>query len=317
MIFSHLDKLIDYALYKNLIEECDLYVVRNNLIDALGLDEVKVTGEKWQGETVEELLSPIIDFAVANEIIPDTNNSKDLFDTLIMGIFTPMPREVIAKFMALYNESPEKATDWYYEISKNLNYVRAERVKKDLRWKYSSEFGELDITINCSKPEKDPRDIALAGKSKASAYPACQLCSENMGFRGHATHPARQNLRPVPIKVADKDWFFQYSPYGYYSEHTIFFNREHTPMVIDEKVFGKLFDIIDYLPHYFVGSNAGLPIVGGSILSHEHFQGGRYTFAMIKMKWQRLVPSFFQSGKAIRMKKPSSSPKLTERPITP
>ena len=199
-----------------------------------------------------------------------------------MGVFTPMPREVNQKFKNEYFRSPEDATDWYYSFSKKLNYVRAGRIAKDLKWTYDCDYGTLDITINRSKPEKDPRDIALAKKQKAAGYPKCQLCAENAGFAGTATHPARQNLRPISVEVGGSEWQLQYSPYGYYNEHCIVFNVEHIPMKIDSTVFGKLFDIVDYLPHYFVGSNADLPIVGGSILSHEHFQGGRYTFAMEK-----------------------------------
>ena len=191
-----------------------------------------------------------------------------------------MPREIFAEFERHYKESPEAATEWYYKINKDLNYVRAGRIEKDLRWKYPCEYGVLDITINCSKPEKDPRDIAAAKKQKSAAYPKCQLCPENAGFVGTAKHPARQNLRPIPMNVGGEEWEIQYSPYGYYNEHCIAFNKKHIPMKIDSAVFGKLFDIIDFLPHYFVGSNADLPIVGGSILTHEHFQGGRYTFAM-------------------------------------
>ena len=233
-------------------------------------------------ETIEEILNPIIDYACGKGLISDTVNSRDLFDTKIMGILTPMPREVSEECKNQYKKSPMQATDWYYELSSKLNYVRSERIKKDLKWIYSCEYGDIDITINCSKPEKDPRDILLAAATQSSSYPKCQLCPENAGFPGSLHHPARQNLRPVPLTVGGEKWQLQYSPYGYYNEHCIVFNTMHTPMKIDASVFGKLFDIIDYLPHYFVGSNADLPIVGGSILSHEHFQGGRYTFAMEK-----------------------------------
>ncbi len=280
MICSSVARLIDYAVKTNLITPEDVYVVRNKLMDALSLTDW-VEGDCDSGElTVDEILSPIIEYAVEQGIIADTANSRDLFDTKIMGILMPMPREVISEFEARYEESPECATDWYFRFSRDVNYVRAGRIAKDLKWTFDSEYGTLDITINRSKPEKDPRDIAAAKSRPATAYPKCQLCIENAGFAGHATHPARQNLCPVPMTVGGERWWLQYSPYGYYNEHCIAFNGGHVPMKIDSAVFGKLFDIAEYLPHYFIGSNADLPIVGGSILSHEHFQGGKYTFAM-------------------------------------
>ena len=282
MICEAVQKLLDYAKHNKLITEDDIYVVRNELMDALQLSDWTESETTYKGETIDEILKPIIDYACKQGIITDTVNSRDLFDTKLMGLMTPMPREIISEFNRLYAESPEKATDWYYKYNCELNYVRAGRIEKDLRWIYSSEYGDLDITINRSKPEKDPRDIAMAKKQKSAAYPKCQLCPENAGFAGTAKHPARQSLRPIPLTVANQKWEFQYSPYGYYNEHCIVFNAEHVPMKIDAEVFGKLFDIIDFLPHYFVGSNADLPIVGGSILSHEHFQGGKYTFAMEK-----------------------------------
>ena len=287
MIYSAIEKLINYAIKNDIITCDDIYVVRNELIDALSLSDWQDRGGVWSGESIGELLSPIVEYAVENGVIADTSNSRDLFDTRIMGIFTPMPREVISTFRNKYSASPKEATDWYFDFSQRLNYVRAGRIAKDLRWTYESDYGTLDITINCSKPEKDPRDIAAARMQKATSYPKCQLCAENAGFAGHSTHPARQNLRPIPLTVGGDEWQIQYSPYGYYNEHCIVFNVEHIPMKIDDSVFGKLFDIVDYLPHYFVGSNADLPIVGGSILSHEHFQGGNYTFAMAKAAVER------------------------------
>lgn len=281
MICENIEKLIDYALKKSLIEKADVYVVRNMFMEALKLTDWESSDAKYSGESVEDLLEPIINYAVEQEIIADTANSRDLFDTKLMGILTPMPRDVNTIFTRLYDRSPEAATEWYYDFSKSLNYVRAGRMAKDKRWKFAStEFGELDITINRSKPEKDPRDIAAAKSAQSTDYPKCMLCPENAGFIGNVSRPARQNLRPVSIKVNGEPWQLQYSPYGYYNEHCIVFNERHIAMKIDDAVFEKLFDIIDLLPHYFVGSNADLPIVGGSILSHEHFQGGRYTFAM-------------------------------------
>ena len=282
MICGAVQKLIDYAMKNELITSDDLYVVRNQLMETLKLTDWEENDAVYSGESIDELLLPLIEYACENSIIQDTANSRDLFDTKLMGILTPMPREVIAEFKRRYAANPKDATDWYYDFSKKLNYVRAGRIAKDMKWTYDCEYGTLDITINCSKPEKDPRDIAAAKSAKSSQYPKCQLCPENAGFAGHATHPARQNLRPIPMTVNGEKWQLQYSPYGYYNEHCIAFNEAHVPMKIDASVFGKLFDIVDYLPHYIIGSNADLPIVGGSILSHEHFQGGNYTFAMAK-----------------------------------
>ena len=282
MICEDVQRLIDYAIENKLITPDDVYVIRNQLMEALGLSDWQECSGNYTGESIDDILAPLVSYAVENGMIADTANSRDLFDTKLMGILTPMPREVIAEFRRLYEISPRQATDWYFDISQKLNYVRAGRIAKDMKWLYDCEYGTLDITINCSKPEKDPRDIAAARNQKASAYPKCLLCPENAGFPGHATHPARQNLRPIPLTVNGEKWQIQYSPYGYYNEHCIVFNEKHIPMKIDRSVFDKLFDIIDFLPHYMVGSNADLPIVGGSILSHEHFQGGGYTFAMAK-----------------------------------
>lgn len=282
MIYEKVQTLIDYGKRCSLIAAEDEFVVRNLLIDVLGLGEWQECKGDGTADDIDLILKPLVDYAVEKGIIEDTANSRDLFDTKLMGVFTPMPREVNREFRKRYEKSPKEATEWYFDFSKKLNYVRAGRIAKDLKWTYDCEFGTLDITINCSKPEKDPRDIAAAKLQKSASYPKCQLCAENAGYAGRVNHPARQNLRPVNVTVDGKDWQLQYSPYGYYNEHCIVFNLEHIPMVIDETVFEKLFDIIDYLPHYFVGSNADLPIVGGSILSHEHFQGGKYTFAMEK-----------------------------------
>lgn len=287
MICSAIQNLLKYSIKNQLITEDDVIVARNAIMDALNLSEWDENAEGVEIDSIETILADIIDYACEKGIIADTTNSRDLFDTKIMGLLTAMPREVIAEFKRRYEISPKEATDWYYAYSRKTNYVRAERIAKDLVWTYDCDYGTLDITINRSKPEKDPRDIAAAKLQKASSYPKCQLCSENAGFAGHANHPARQNLRPIPIVVNCEKWELQYSPYGYYNEHCIVFNSKHVPMKIDASVFGKLFDIVDKFPHYFVGSNADLPIVGGSILSHEHFQGGRYTFAMEKAEIER------------------------------
>ena len=294
MIYTAVQNLIEYGIRTGLITRDDEFVVRNALIDVLGLGDWQECEADNTGCDIDAILAPIVEYACEKEIIPDTGSSRDLFDTKLMGILTPMPREVIAAFREKYASDPEEATDWYYRFSQDLNYVRAGRIAKDLRWTRDTEYGTLDITINRSKPEKDPRDIALAKKQQSSAYPKCQLCPENQGFAGHVSHPARQNLRTIPMNVAGGNWHFQYSPYSYYNEHSIFFNGQHIPMKIDAAVFDKLFDIIEYLPHYFVGSNADLPIVGGSILSHEHFQGGRYTFAMNKapVETEFVIPGY-------------------------
>ena len=280
MIYANIRKLIRYSINNGLIEPCDELVVRNMLMDALHVYDWQDEPIDDASESIDEILKPLLDYACENGVIEDTTANRDLFDTKLMGIVTPMPREVIRRFDREYADSPRTATDWYFDLSEKLNYVRAGRIAKDVKWKYDSEFGTLDITINRSKPEKDPRDIAKARATKSVAYPKCQLCAENMGYAGRQDHPARQNLRPIPLTVDGGRWYLQYSPYGYYNEHCIVFNSEHIPMVIDAAVFRKLFDFIGHFPHYFVGSNADLPIVGGSILSHEHFQGGNYTFAM-------------------------------------
>ena len=287
MICNAVQTLINYAIKNNLITEYDEIVVRNAIMNTLNIGEWDENAKTLDMDSIEAILAPIIDYACERGIIADTTNSRDLFDTKIMGLLTAMPREVIGEFNSRYALNPQEATDWYYDYSRKTNYVRAERIAKDLVWTYDTDYGTLDITINRSKPEKDPRDIAAAKLQKASSYPKCQLCSENAGFAGHANHPARQNLRPIPISVNNEKWELQYSPYGYYNEHCIVFNSKHVPMKIDHSVFLKLFDIVDQFPHYFVGSNADLPIVGGSILSHEHFQGGRYTFAMEKAEIER------------------------------
>ena len=280
MIYEAIERLIDYGIKKNIFTFQDVHFVRNRLIDLLGLSDVSDKQVDSGDMTIDEILAPILEYAVEKGIIQDTTASRDLFDTRIMGLMMPMPREVISEFDACYDEGAEVATDWYYRFSKDVNYVREGRIKKDLKWKYSSEYGELDITVNLSKPEKDPRDIAAAGARASSGYPKCALCIENTGFAGHLNHPARQNLIPIPMTLGGEDWSLQYSPYGYYNEHCIAFNNTHTPMRIDGSAFCKLLDFVDYFPHYFIGSNADLPIVGGSILSHEHYQGGKNSFAM-------------------------------------
>lgn len=275
--------LAEYCLRKGLIQPSEKTWAINTILDILRLDgcehEAEVTGEI----DLAQVLGTLLDDAHERGVLPeDSVVYRDLFDTRLMGALTPRPAQVIEKFRALYAESPEKATDWYYEFSQDTNYIRRDRIAKDVQWKTATEYGELDITINLSKPEKDPRAIAAARNLPASNYPRCQLCAENEGYAGRVNHPARQNHRIVPITINNSPWFLQYSPYVYYNEHCIVLNSVHTPMKIDEPCFRKLMDFVRQFPHYFVGSNADLPIVGGSILAHDHFQGGRYTFAMEK-----------------------------------
>ena len=278
-IETYIDSLVSYAMNAGLAEPVDHQVLVNRLLDLLRLDDY-VPSDEPQTEDLEEILAGMLDYAVAKGLCDDGITARDIFDTRIMGAITPMPREVIGIFRYLYLESPEAATDWYYKFSCDTDYIRRYRIAKDMRWKYASEYGEMDITINLSKPEKDPKAIAAAKNAPQTAYPKCQLCVENEGYAGRMNHPARANHRIVPIEVCGEDWCLQYSPYVYYNEHCIVFNSKHIPMKIDRSAFAKLLSFVGSFPHYFVGSNADLPIVGGSILSHEHFQGGHYTFAM-------------------------------------
>ena len=286
MVQKAIRDLALYGVRKGLITEADIPFVINRLLEEMQMDAYDAPeGEPEQD--LEKILSILLEEACKKEIIPDSIVYKDLFDTKLMGILTPFPREVIQKFSALYQESPEQATDWYYDFSCNTDYIRRYRIQKDMRWKTDTAYGEIDITINLSKPEKDPKAIAAAKLAPQSSYPKCMLCRENEGYAGRVNHPARQNHRIIPVRIAGNDWFFQYSPYVYYNEHCIVFNGAHVPMKIDRNAFEKMFDFIDFLPHYFVGSNADLPIVGGSILAHDHFQGGRYTFAMERAEIER------------------------------
>ena len=278
-IETYIDSLVSYAMNTGLADPLDHQVLTNRLLDLLGKEDYEPSGEP-QSEDLEEILAGLLDYAVEKGLCDDGITARDIFDTRIMGAITPMPREVIHTFWEKFAENPEAATDWYYKFSCDTDYIRRYRIAKDMRWKYASECGELDITINLSKPEKDPKAIAAAKNAPQSAYPKCQLCVENEGYAGRMNHPARANHRIVPIEVCGQPWCLQYSPYVYYNEHCIVFNSKHIPMKIDKSAFEKLLDFVKTFPHYFVGSNADLPIVGGSILSHEHFQGGHYTFAM-------------------------------------
>ena len=281
MINTYIAALAEYGLKTGLITADDRIFAVNSILAALGLDDYEEP-ENIPHMELEEILKGLLDFACSKNIIPDSIAYRDLFDTKLMACLTPHPSEVIAKFKADYAVSPVTATDNYYKLSRDTDYIRRYRITKDIKWKTETEYGELDITINLSKPEKDPKAIAAAKNAKQSGYPKCLLCPENVGYAGRLNHPARQNHRIIPVDICGEPWGFQYSPYVYYNEHCILFNTKHTPMVIDKKAFEKLFDFVSKFPHYFIGSNADLPIVGGSILSHEHFQGGNYTFAMAK-----------------------------------
>ncbi|MBP3580257.1 MAG: UDP-glucose--hexose-1-phosphate uridylyltransferase, partial [Clostridia bacterium] len=282
MISSSIKKLCTYALEKNLISKLDFRYSINKILEALNIDEYKDDGKTYSNIDLESTLNELLEYAIQNGVIEDGIACRDLFDTKLMGLLTPNPSVVIDKFYNLYSVSPVKATEFYYDLSKNTDYIRTYRVKKDIKWATQSEYGPIDITINLSKPEKDPKAIAAAKNMKQSGYPKCNLCVENEGYAGNLNSPARQNHRIIPVNLNNSNWFMQYSPYVYYNEHCIVFNSVHVPMKIDRSCFEKLLDFVELFPHYFIGSNADLPIVGGSILSHEHFQGGNYEFAMAK-----------------------------------
>lgn len=280
-LYENIDRLIEYGVQTGLLPECERVYTRNLLLDLFkepDYEEQPICGEK----DLERILHELLDEAVSRGLIEDGVVYRDLFDTKIMNCLTPRPAQVQDAFFERYERSPEEATDYFYKLSRDSDYIRTYRVKKDRKWKVDSPYGEIDITINLSKPEKDPKAIAAAKLAKAGGYPKCQLCMENEGYAGRVDHPARENHRVIPITIRDKKWGFQYSPYVYYNEHCIVFHGEHVPMKIEEETFAKLFDFVKLFPHYFLGSNADLPIVGGSILTHDHFQGGHYTFAMAK-----------------------------------
>ena len=275
-----ISELVSYGLQQNLVDADDKTYVINRLLELFG--KVEFQWVDTEPRQLYEILDDMNDYAAQNGLIEDTITNRDLFDTKVMGLLTPPPSVIRKIFKDAYAEDPKKATDFYYAFSKATNYIRTDRVIKDQKWVTDSEYGPIDITINLSKPEKDPRDIAKAASLQKSEYPKCLLCQENEGYAGHISHPARQNHRLIPIQLAGQDYYLQYSPYVYYNEHCIVFNAAHVPMKIDKNVFIKLLDFVKQFPHYTVGSNADLPIVGGSILSHDHFQGGSYTFAMAK-----------------------------------
>ena len=302
MIQEKILELVEYGLVTGLVGAEDKVYTINRLLELFQLDEMEdeVLAEYAKREPMtqesavaglEGLLKDMLDYAAESGLLQDdTITYRDLFDTKIMGMLMPRPSEVRAKFAELFKtEGAKAATDYYYQLSCNSDYIRRYRIKKDLKWTADTEFGTLDITVNLSKPEKDPKAIAAAKLAKQSGYPKCLLCQENEGYAGRVNHPARQNHRIIPLTINNSDWFFQYSPYVYYNEHCIVFNAQHTPMKIERATFAKLLDFVDQFPHYFVGSNADLPIVGGSILRHDHFQGGNYEFAMAKAPIEREI----------------------------
>ena len=282
-VYEAIRNLVQYGVNTGLLQESDRIYATNQILEVLGLDEYEEPQGACREISLEETLDALLDYAHETGVLKEDGVVyRDLFDTKLMGVLTPRPHEVRTCFHTLYQISPQKATDWFYRFSQDTNYIRRDRIAKDEHWTAQTKYGELEISINLSKPEKDPRDIAAAKLKKASGFPKCLLCVENVGYAGTISHPARQNLRVMPVTVNGQPWGFQYSPYVYYNEHAIVMNTQHTPMVIDRSAFDKLFSFVEQFPHYFLGSNADLPIVGGSILAHEHFQGGHHTFPMEK-----------------------------------
>ena len=295
MIEESIAKLVQYGIEQGLLQEEDRIYAINRILEVLKLDDYQEQEQVPEHPDLEETLNELLDYAAEKGLME--HNSvvyRDLFDTKLMDCLMPRPSEVTAKFRELYQKSPVEATDYFYKLSQDSNYIRRYRIKKDMRWSVPSPYGDIDISINLSKPEKDPKAIAAAKLAKQSGYPKCLLCKENVGYAGRVNHPARQNHRIIPLKINGTDWGFQYSPYVYYNEHCIVFNFEHIPMKIERATFVKLFDFIKLFPHYFIGSNADLPIVGGSILSHDHYQGGHYTFAMAKAPIEQhfMIPGY-------------------------
>lgn len=311
MLSTYIKELTEYGVRTGLLPECEKIYAINLLLDCFKEDTYEEPGEIKE-RPLEEILKDLLDEAVKRELITDSVAYRDLFDTKLMNTLVPRPAQVQETFYQKYQENPEKATDWFYKFSLDTDYIRRYRIRKDQKWKVESTYGELDITINLSKPEKDPKAIAAARKSASVSYPKCQLCFENEGYAGRGDHPARETHRIIPITVNDSKWGFQYSPYVYYNEHCIVFNSQHTPMRIERATFVKLFDFVKQFPHYILGSNADLPIVGGSILTHDHFQGGRYTFAMEKAPVEHEVTiAGFEDVKAGIVKWPLSVIRLS------
>ncbi len=287
MVYEAIKKLVTYGIEMGLISEEERIYSTNLILDVLKLDDYEEPEENYKDVELQPVLKELLDFAVEKGLIEDSVVYRDLFDTRLMNCLMPRPSQVIKTFKEKYAVSPKEATDYYYKLSRDSDYIRRYRVCRDMKWVTKTEYGDIDITINLSKPEKDPKAIAAAKLAKQSGYPKCQLCRENEGYAGRTNHPARENHRIIPITINGGQWGFQYSPYVYYNEHCIVFNGQHIPMKVERATFVKLFDFIKLFPHYFIGSNADLPIVGGSILSHDHFQGGNYEFAMAKAPVER------------------------------
>lgn len=287
MVYEAIKKLVTYGIETGLISEEERIYSTNLILDVLKLDDYEEPQEDYKNVELQPVLKELLDFAVEKGLIEDSVVYRDLFDTRLMNCLMPRPSQVIKNFKEKYAVSPKEATDYYYKLSQDSDYIRRYRVCRDMKWVTKTEYGDIDITINLSKPEKDPKAIAAAKLAKQSGYPKCQLCRENEGYAGRTNHPARENHRIIPITINGGQWGFQYSPYVYYNEHCIVFNGQHIPMKVERATFVKLFDFIKLFPHYFIGSNADLPIVGGSILSHDHFQGGNYEFAMAKAPIER------------------------------
>ncbi|EJO23145.1 putative UTP--hexose-1-phosphate uridylyltransferase [Selenomonas sp. FOBRC6] len=311
-IQHEISRLLHFARQKGLIAPEDEVYAANRLLDVLHVEDYVPEEVDETLETATPILECMLDYAAEKGLIEGTTDERDLFDTRIMDCVMPRPSEVVRQFHAHYEESPREATDYYYALSIASNYIRKARIDKNIAWKTATEFGDLDVTINLSKPEKDPRDIAKAKLAKAAGYPKCLLCRENEGYAGRVNHPARETHRLIPLDLAGHPWFLQYSPYTYYNEHCIVLNSDHVPMVISRETFENLTAFLEIFPHYFAGSNADLPIVGGSILSHDHYQGGRYTFAMERAAVeQEYTFANYPQVRAGRVKWPMSTLRLT------
>ena len=312
MVYEAIKKLVTYGMETGLISEEEKIYSTNLILDVLKLDDYEEPEENYEKVELEPVLKELLDYAVEKGLIEDSVVYRDLFDTRLMNCLVPRPSQVIKTFKEKYAASPEEATNYYYKLSRDSDYIRRYRVCKDMKWVTKTEYGDIDITINLSKPEKDPKAIAAAKLAKQSGYPKCQLCRENEGYAGRTNHPARENHRIIPITINGGQWGFQYSPYVYYNEHCIVFNGQHVPMKVERATFVKLFDFIKLFPHYFIGSNADLPIVGGSILSHDHFQGGNYEFAMAKAPVEReFIVKGYEDVKAGIVKWPLSVIRLS------
>ena len=314
-IYSSIKKLVTYALEKHLIEEEDVTFCTNSLLHILKLDEYVETEETFRDVDLESTLKEILDWAYENKLIAENSVVyRDLFDTYLMSVFTDRPSNVIRKFEEDYRVSPKTATDNFYRFSRDTDYIRSYRIKKDLKWVTATPYGDLDITINLSKPEKDPKAIAAAKLLKQSAYPKCQLCPSNEGYAGRLNHPARETIRIIPLTLGGKRYYFQYSPYSYFNEHCIVFNQEHVPMVVDRDCFVHLLEFVQKFPHYILGSNADLPIVGGSILTHDHYQGGSYVFPMFKAEvYEKLTFKGFEDVQAGHVRWPLSDIRIQSK----